>query len=58
MGMMETACPKCGSRDPGTIEYTESYFGSYGKGMPKFEDRIYLCRACRIRFARRVPVME
>lgn len=58
MGMMDTACPHCGSRDPKIIQYIESYPGSYGKGMPKFEDKMYLCRACGIKFARRVPVME
>ena len=58
MGMMDTACPHCGSHDPKTVWYTGSHPGSYGKGMPKFEDKMYFCRACGIRFTRRVPVME
>ena len=58
MGMMDTACPHCGSRDQKIVWYTGSHPGSYGTGMPKFEDTMYFCRACGIRFVRRVPVME
>lgn len=54
MGMMETACPHCGCRDPETIRFMGSRPGSYGKGMPKFEDRRYQCQACGVVFTRRV----
>lgn len=58
MGMMDTACPHCGSRDPKSVKLKGSHPGSYGKGLPKYEDRHYFCRTCGIEFYRRVPVME
>lgn len=55
MGMMETACPHCGTRNPDFLQLTESRPGSYGKGMPRFEDRHYFCLNCGIDFTRRIP---
>ena len=55
--MLDTACPHCGSRDPHTVEYMGCQPGSYGKGLPRYEDRRYYCHKCGISFTRRVPVM-